>query len=98
MFMFVVNLSSFLLAPDRKKIPAPRENYLVPNPTGFLDRRLECPLPQLCKIWPRDTNVFGVARFMFMFVVNLSSYFLAPDRKKYLHQEKTTLFATRLVF
>ena len=25
------------LAPDRKKIPAPRENYPVPDPTRFLD-------------------------------------------------------------
>ena len=25
------------VAPDRKKIPAPRENYPVPDPTRFLD-------------------------------------------------------------
>ena len=45
---------------DRKKIPAPRENYPVPDATHFLDLRTRLS-PELSKTCPSDLNWVGVA-------------------------------------
>ena len=48
------------LAPDCNKVPAPRQNYPVPNPTRFLGQGLDRP-PELSKIKPHDLHFLGVA-------------------------------------